>query len=193
METISKESTDADILARTMAYYRKLSKHDFYKLVNDAGYERVAHGIYASPDAVVDEMYLIHYRCPNAIFSHDEALYFHGLTDREPLQHTITIYTGYNTKRLTTSGIKVYTVKKELLDIGKITGKDSFGNEIPVYDLERTICDLIRSRRNFEIQDFQTALKAYVARKDKDLNKLMRYAGLFHVDSILRNYMEVLI
>lgn len=37
-------------------------------------------------------------------------------------------------------GYKVYTVKKELLDVGKQIVKSNQGNEIPMYDLERTIC-----------------------------------------------------
>lgn len=126
-------------------------------------------------------------------FSHEEALYYHNLTDREPIQHTLTIYTGYNTKRLVDSGCKVYTVKKDLLDVGKVMVKDTYENEIPVYDVERTICDIVRSRRNIEIQEFNTALKTYAQRKDKDLNKLMSYAQLFHVDKIIRQYMEVLL
>ena len=32
-----------------------------------------------------------------------------------------------------------------------------------------------------------------VGRKDKDLNKLMKYAKLFRVDKIIRNYMEILL
>ena len=88
---------------------------------------------------------------------------------------------------------KVYTVKKELLDVGKRTVKSNQGNEIPMYDLERTICDLVRSRSSIEAQDFNAVLKAYVGRKDKDLNKLMKYVKLFRVDKIVRNYMEVLL
>jgi hypothetical protein len=80
-----------------------------------------------------------------------------------------------------------------LLEVGKITGTDSYGNEIPVYDLERTICDIIRSRSRIEAQDITQALKSYVKRKDKDLNRLMTYAKLFRVDRIVRNYMEVLL
>ena len=50
-----------------------------------------------------------------------EAFYYHGLTDREPFVHTLTIYSGYNAYRLIADGsCKVYTVKHELLDIGKI-------------------------------------------------------------------------
>lgn len=106
---------------------------------------------------------------------------------------TLTIYTGYNTKRLVDSGCKVYTVKKDLLDVGKVMVKDTYENEIPVYDAERTICDIVRSRRNIEIQEFNTALKTYAQRKDKDLNKLMSYAQSFHVDKMIRQYMEILL
>ena len=83
------------------------------------------------------------------------------------LQPTITIYSGYGTGRLTSDGIKVYTVKKELLETGKTTVINSFGHTIPIYNQERTICDLVRNRSQFEIQDYQTALKTYVSRKDK--------------------------
>ena len=141
----------------------------------------------------IDELEMLHRRCPMGVFSHDEAFYYYGLTDREPLVHTLTIYSGYNAHRLKEDGYKVYTVKKELLDVGKRTVKSNQGNEIPMYDLERTICDLVRSRSSIEVQDFNAVLKAYVGRKDKDLNKLMKYAKLFRVDKIVRNYMEVLL
>ena len=109
------------------------------------------------------------------------------------MQQTITIYTGYGTSRMVADGIKVFTVKKELLDVGKEIAKTSYGREIPIYNRERTICDLLRSRKNFEIQDYQTALKTYVACNDKNLNRLMEYAKLFHVDKKIREYMEVML
>lgn len=69
----------------------------------------------------------------------------------------------------------------------------SFGHAVPVYDMERTICDLLRSRNNIEIQVFQDALKQYARRKDKNLRVLMKYAALFRVENILRPYLEVLL
>lgn len=108
--------------------------------------------------------------------------------------HTFTIYSGYNTHRLTADGnCKAYTVKKELLNVGKIIVRDNSGNMIPMYDLERTICDLMRSRSSIEIQDFNSALKAYVSKKDKNLNRLMEYANLFRVDNVIHRYMGVLL
>ena len=89
--------------------------------------------------------------------------------------------------------IKVFTVKKNLLDIGKEYVVNSYGHKIPIYDLERTICDLVRSKNRFEIQDYQTAIKSYVVSKEKNLNRLVEYAKLFHVEKKIREIMEVLL
>ena len=171
-----------------------ISKFKFYKYVREEGLEKVSRGVYSTGADWVDDLYVLHQRCPNAVFSHDEAFYYHGLTDREPFVHTLTIYSGYNAHRLTADGnCKVYTVKRELLYVGKIIVKDNDGNMIPMYDLERTICDLMRSRSSIEVQDFNSVLKTYVSRKDKDLNRLMEYAKLFRVDNVIRRYMGVLL
>jgi hypothetical protein len=109
------------------------------------------------------------------------------------MQHSITIYTCYGTSRLVEAGVKVFTVKKELLEVGKTQITTSFGHIVPMYNLERTICDLVRSRSSFEIQDLQSALKTYAKMKERNLNKLMEYAKLFHVEKKIREYMEVLL
>ena len=193
MKTPEEIVDDSGILLTKNAIVAGISKHALYNFIRNNGFEKAAHGVYASPETWEDENYILSLRCPQGVLSHDEALYYHGLTDREPLQKTITIYTGYGTSRMVADGIKVFTVKKELLDIGKEIVKTSYGHDIPLYNRERTICDLIRSRNRFEIQDFQTALKTYIMGKNKNLNRLMEYAKLFHVDKKIREYMEVLL
>ena len=170
-----------------------ISKSVFYAYVKERGLEQAAHGVYVSPDTWTDAMYLLHLRCGQAVFSHETALFFHDLTDREPLKYTITVRTGYNPSRLQEDGFQVYTVKKDLHEIGIIAMQTSFGHSVPVYDMERTICDLLRSRKNVEMQVFQDALKQYAKRKDKNLRMLMKYASMFHVEKILRPYLEVLL
>lgn len=193
MKTPEEIVDDSGILLTKNAIEAGISKHALYNFIRNNGFEKAAHGVYASPETWEDENYILSLRCPQGVLSHDEALYYHCLTDREPLQKTITIYTGYGTSRMVADGIKVFTVKKELLDIGKEIVKTSYGHDIPLYNRERTICDLIRSRNRFEIQDFQTALKTYIMGKNKNLNRLMEYAKLFHVDKKIREYMEVLL
>ena len=193
MKTPEEIVDDSGILLTKNAIEAGISKHALYNFIRDNGFEKAAHGVYASPETWEDENYILSLRCPQGVLSHDEALYYHGLTDREPLQKTITIYTGYGTSRMVADGIKVFTVKKELLDIGKEIVKTSYGHDIPLYNRERTICDLKSTKNRFEIQDFQTALKTYIMGKNKNLNRLMEYAKLFHVDKKIREYMEVLL
>jgi len=169
-----------------------VSKKDYYRFLKENEFQKVGPGVYASKDTWVDALALIHKRCPQAVISHDEALYYYGLIDHEPETPTMTIYSGYNAGRLRASGYKVFYVKKENLNTGATTVTDFLGNEIPMYDMERTMCDMIRNRSSFEIQDFNTALKAYVKRKDKDISKLYDYAKLFRIEKIVQNYMEVL-
>lgn len=170
-----------------------ISKPTFYSYVKERGLEQFSHGVYVSPDTWIDAIYLLHLRCGQAIFSHETALFFHDLTDREPLKYSITVKTGYNPSRLREDGFQVYTVKQDLHDLGITTMQTPFGHSVPVYDMERTICDLLRSRRNIDIQVFQDALKQYVKRKDKNLRMLMKYTSKFHVEKILRPYLEVLL
>ena len=84
-------------------------------------------------------------------------------------------------------------IKPELFDIGITRLKTGFGNEVPVYDRERTICDIIRNRKNMEIQTFQTAMKEYMSSKGKNLGNLIAYAGRFGIENEIRTYTEVML
>ncbi len=95
-------------------------------------------------------------------------MFFHDLTDREPTEYIVTVKTGYNPTNLKAEGIQVFTIKADLYGVGLTEAQTPFGHIVPVYNMERTIGDLLRSRRKMEIQTFQGALKAYVRRKDKD-------------------------
>ena len=57
--------------------------------------------------------------------------------------------------------------------------------------MEKKIC--VITGGGSEIQEFKTVLKTYIAGKKKDLNRFMDYAKLFHIDNVIRRYMEVLL
>lgn len=170
-----------------------ITKDSFYRYIKENNYEKVGHGIYASKEAWIDEYYILHLRSKSCVFSHETALYLHGLIDREPIQMDVTLKTGYNPNKLKQSGIKVYTIKSEYHDMGKVDMETPYGNIIPAYDLERTICDLIRSRKKIEAQSIQTAMKNYADRPDKNIRKLLKYGKMLRVDNVLRQYLEVLL
>jgi len=63
---------------------------------------------------------------------------------------------------------------------------------VKVYDLERTICDLIRERQKIDVKIFSTSLKIYIQSSDKNLRKLYQYARAFHVLENVQSLIEVL-
>ena len=162
-------------------------------LVKSGEVERVAHGVYISPDEFLDKMYVAQKRKSKIIYSHETALFLHGLTDRDPINYTITVPTGYNAKSLIDDGFTIFSIKRELHGVGILSLETMFGNTVVTYNLERTICDCIRSRNYMDIVVVTEAVKQYVKRKDKNLNLLMSMAETFRVTKILRGYMEVLL
>jgi predicted transcriptional regulator of viral defense system len=162
-------------------------------LVKAGELERVAFGVYVSPDEFVDKMYAIQLRRPKAIYSHETALFLHDLTDRDPIGYSVTVPTGYNAARLREDGLTVFTIKRELHELGKTELTTMFGHTVTAYGLERTICDCLRSRNQMDIAIVTDAIKRYAGRKDKNLNTLMRMAETFQVAKPLRSYMEVLL
>lgn len=162
-------------------------------LLQENKLERVAHGVYLTPDAFEDEMYIIQARNQRAIFSHETALYLHDLTDRDPLEWSVTVPAGYNSSHLKDEGIKVYSIKKLIHQMGVIEMKTQFGREIKVYNKERTICDITRNRNNMDIAILNDGIKRYLQSKDKNIPLLMRYAEKLDIQNILRKYVEILL
>ena len=155
--------------------------------------ERVAFGVYVSPDEFVDKMYVAQLRRPKIIYSHETALFLHDLTDRDPINYAVTVPTGYNATRLREDGFSVFTIKRDLHEIGVTQLSTMFGHDVTAYNLERTICDCLRSRNQMDIAVVTDAIKRYARRKEKNLTTLMQLAEMFNITKPLRSYMEVLL
>ena len=155
--------------------------------------ERVARGI--SSDVCSSDLnyFITQAICRKGIFSHETALYFNDLCDRTPIKYQLTIPSYYNTKLLKDKNYEFFYLKEELYEIGIIEMKTPYGNKVKVYDLERTICDIIRNKKKIEIALFTDAMKRYAERKDRNSIKLHQYAKLFNIEDELRKYLEVLL
>jgi predicted transcriptional regulator of viral defense system len=170
-----------------------ISKAMLYKLCKEEKIYRIVKGQYILPDDMQDELLSISKRSRNIIFSHETALFLHGISDRTPFEHTVTAPSDCIPSAAIKSECKVYYIKPELFELGKTNLKTPAGNEVPAYDLERTICDVIRGRNKLGTETFLAALKLYAACPKKDLNKLHAYATKMRVANILRQYLEVLL
>ena len=162
-------------------------------LVKSGELERAAFGVYVLPDEFIDKMYIAQLKRPKIIYSHETALFLHDLTDRDPISYAVTVPAGYNIAQLRKEGFTVYSIKRELHDLGVTKLTTMFGYIVIVYGLERTICDCLRSRNRMDISVVTDAVKRYVLRKDKDLYTLMKMSETFGVSKLVRSYMELLL
>lgn len=137
--------------------------------------ERVGCGIYIDYKKIEDSYYVFSQRMLNAIFSHFTALYFHGLSIKAPNdKYDITVKKSYNSNHL--KNHEVFYVSGDIYNLGLSKIKTPMGNEVKAYDIERCICDIIRSRKRMDIEHVKYSIKEYLKRKDKDLVKLSEYA-----------------
>ncbi len=170
-----------------------VSKPTLAEYVRKRNMERVAQGVYLAEDAWPDDLFLLSLLNQRIVFSHETALMLHGLTEREPTYTSVTVKAGYNATHLRKKGIRVYQVKPEVSELGVTNVQTIFGNPVRAYDMERTICDILRNKDSMDIQVFQYAMKEYMASRRKDLRHLMAYAKTFKIESEMRTYTEVML
>lgn len=170
-----------------------ISKTFLAEFVSKYGLERVAQGIYMSADTWLDELYVLCLKNAKVIFSHETALQIHEFTEREPNAIYVSVPYTYNAKHLRDKGILVHQCKDYLYELGVTETVTKYGNIVKVYDMERTICDMVKFRSKKDPQVFLYALKEYSKSKQKNIGKLMRYADRLGVENEVRTYMEVLL
>lgn len=185
--------TKNGLLMTSEVIKKGVSKTYLLEYVKRMQLERVSQGVYLSKNALADYFYLLQIRYPKMIFSHETAAYFWDMTERKPPGYTVTVKNGYHAGSMAEQNIKAYSVRKELFELGKIEKETSMEHKVHVYDRERTVCDLVRSRSNVKKQDLHYAIKEYVRSEEKDISKLMSYARHFRVDKVLDGYLELLL
>lgn len=162
-------------------------------MVRNGELERVARGVYfdSSYDNY-DELYFFQLQNKVCIYSYQTALYLHNLTERLPFINEVTVYQGYNTWRIKDKVIP-HQVKKEWYKLGLTEVKTEMGNTILAYDMERTLCDIVRDRKNQDPEIFSKAWHFYLKKDSKDIWKLKTYADNFGITKQIEDILEVLV
>ena len=181
------------IIETKTAIAHGISKAILYKLCKENKIHRVVQGQYILTDDLQDELLSIAKRSDRIILSHETALFLHGISDRTPFEHTITVPSDYTVSAAIRSECKIYYIKDELHDLGKVQLTTPMGNKVWVYDIDRTICDIVRSRSRMADETFIASIKNYAASPNKNLANLSLYASKMKILSQVRQYLEVLL
>ena len=167
------------------------SRSSIKELSDSGDITQVQRGIYVTKKGYVDDFFLMGQKFKKGIFSHETALYLLGFSDRAPIEVTMTFKHGRSTTDIKAGGIRPVMVSK-YFSVGENVITRS-GLEIKVYNIERTLVDLLRPRYDTDREQLIPALKRYADYGNKDVNQLFRYAKQFGVEGQMRNYMGVLL
>ena len=170
-----------------------VSRASLSQLCKDGKISRVAMGQYVLSDALNDEMLSLSVRSELIVFSHESALFLNGISERTPFEHTVTIPSSKTLARSISSKCKIYYIKDDLYELGKVRLITPMGNSVPSYDMDRTICDIVRSRSRIADETFLSSLKQYAVSPNKNLANLSLYADKMGVLQQVRQYLEVLL
>lgn len=151
---------------------------------------RIKRGFYMLPDTFEDEMYVLSRSYPKGVFSHGTALYIHGMTDRTPIQYEMSFPRGYHFKK-NEDNLKIRYLMKDVFEFGIENKKSPCQNNIRVYDIEHTLCDILKA--NYDVQIINDAIKRYIKSDKCNVNKLLEYANKIKVKNKLSNYLKVLL
>ena len=162
------------------------TKYQVKKLCNQEFLEKLDRGVYGLANELKDEFLVCQTNNQFMIYSNETALYLHNLCDRYPLKMSVSTKSGYHPRN---TKLKVYYVKEELLFLGVETIKTPQGNDVQVYDRERTICDIIKNKNRIDQQVYIQGLQNYFLYGHPNMRKLSKYAKALNIQ---RKVLEII-
>jgi predicted transcriptional regulator of viral defense system len=162
-------------------------------LIHDGIITRLQQGLYTTQSAETDTEHILQLQYSKCIISHESALYHLGYSERIPEKIAITVPRHFGTSRLNNKNLKIRYCIPELIFYGTIETKTIYGNTIKTYNLERTICDVIRHYKSIDIEIANKAIQKYCMDNKKKLSVLMLYAKKMGIADKVQSRLEILI
>jgi predicted transcriptional regulator of viral defense system len=88
--------------------------------------------------------------------------------------------------------IKLYYFDRVRMEAG-VTEINECNETFRIFDVEKTVVDIISYRNKLGIEETAEILRNYVKRKDRQIDKLYNYSKLLRCEKIVRTYLEVLL
>ena len=154
--------------------------------------EKIHRGIYATREYKYDEYYIFQLKYPKTVFSYNTALYLYEMAERTPINIEVTTYREYNPHRFKEFA-NVHKVNKDYFDLGVSYKNTPLGAKVRVYNLERTVCDIIKDKDSIDIEIRNKAIKNCIKSKEFNASLMFEYAKRMKIYDKVKSYMEAII
>lgn len=169
-----------------------LSYRTYRKMIEQEELEPLGKGLYGLAEYYMDDWYLIQLRNPKGVYALDTALWLHGLSLTVPFEKTMMFPYGVNTSTIKQAQEVKPVVTRTNFDVGIVEIERQKGQQIRIYEIERTLVECLRPVYKMDVQLIAQAFKLYFQKYSVNYQKLMYYAKLFRVTDKIYSYIEVL-
>ena len=179
----------SDLLSAGFSYYKinKLVAEGKLIKLNNKMYENTAYSGEVSDFSVVSAY------APKGILCMMTAVRYYALTTYLPDSVDIAIERNMKISTMPEwPSINVWYFPEKRYKSGIVRIADAAG-EYRIYDIEKTVIDILYYRNKVGIEETKEVLRNYLARPDRDLIRLRRYADTLGCKNILGTYLEVLL
>ncbi len=168
-----------------------ISNYEISKLVKEGVITKLYQGVYTLGDINNIKLSDINVIVENGIISLSSAAYYYKLTNGEMGKITITLDREQKPPKLPYDLFCYYYTTSKFYDIG-LKVIDQNKRKIKIYDVERTVCDMIKHRSKYDLQLVREVVENYLERDDVDIEKLIYYSKELRVYNVLIQYLEIL-
>ncbi len=169
-----------------------VSYYDLNGLLEKAVIFRLKRGVYKWADKETDEMAEAARIVPGGVFCLLSAAFYYGLTTTVPSSHHMAIPDDRKAVLPDYPPIQLYYWNKTPYSLGVATAELA-GGSVNIYDLEKTVCDVIRHRNKIGFEVLKEILKNYLNRKDRNLNQLHAYARQLKINNKVDEFVKILL
>jgi len=129
---------------------------------------------------------------PQAVICLFSAWRFYELSTQTPTEIHVAIPAKNKVLLPDYPPIKLYYWDKRFYETGII--QTTYNEEqITIYDIEKSVCDAIRYRNKVGTDITSEVLRNYLKRKDRNLDKLMKYAKNMRISTVLNQYLTMML
>lgn len=170
-------------------YYKikKLEKAGMLSRINRSTYEN----LYYKGDE--NDFFSVEAYVPNGVICLMSAARYYGLTNFLPDAVDVAIERKKKVNTLPDwPEIRIFYFSPSRMDIG-VTEIYEGENSFHIFDIEKTVVDIIYYRNKIGIEETSEVLKNYLKRRDRQIDKIYAYAKRLRCEKVVRTYLEVLI
>jgi predicted transcriptional regulator of viral defense system len=174
---------------------RGFQTRDIQKLVKERRITKLKPGVYRLGDVTPGESSGLVEVClaiPKAIICLSSALAFHELTTFVPTSVSYAIPRSDKPIKLMYPPTEAFYFSERQYR-GGLEHQDTKDGHIRIYGIEKTICDCFRFRNKLGEDIAMEGLKTYLKQRNRDLNRLMKYATMCRVEGILSQYVKAIL